>query len=444
MRGRRRVLSVGSQWHIDAQNPPLLTTIKQFDVQNRAWLQAPFLDVSWVQTPSLAPIYIGSQIYCSTVASQLSHAAPGTPAIGIARTGGHAVFVTNGSNDVSFENVTLLASPVEGFAFFFGGHGMRASGCRVARKDSDPLRLISTNADAVNFRSTRGDSILENGDFGYQGDDGLNVLGALNPVLSVLATDDLIVSQHFQGVFSPGDVIEVTDSDTYAPIGSSTIAATHPDGGLETYVQLATAIPALSAYMNQSNPPLFAVLPASASPHFIIRGNAFHDNREHAMLIATRTGLVTSNLSTNDDGMLLHAQDENFFEGPGAADVVVSNNTFTHDAFDSAAGSLVCEGQMHASMMVFGGIAAQASGATISTNAPNHDLKLENNTFNGGPGLALFVASATKRHGDRQPGRLVECADLRRIGVHGAPGDSWPPLDVRDGLDERVVLGEST
>ncbi len=84
---------------------------------------------------------------------------------------------TGGSHDLDFENITIYASPYLGFLLSAGG-GYRLSHCSVTRRDA--ARLISTAADAVHVSDNTGDLIVEDGTFGYQGDDGLNIHGVVS------------------------------------------------------------------------------------------------------------------------------------------------------------------------------------------------------------------------------------------------------------------------
>jgi hypothetical protein len=86
---------------------------------------------------------------------------------------------TGSSYDLDFENVNVYASPYLGF-ILSGGGGYRLSHCSVTRLNA--ARLISSSADAVHISDNTGDIIIEDSSFGYQGDDGTNIHGAMGMV----------------------------------------------------------------------------------------------------------------------------------------------------------------------------------------------------------------------------------------------------------------------
>jgi hypothetical protein len=83
---------------------------------------------------------------------------------------------TNNTGTHFVGNQTFYASPLMGFSIS-GGNGYRLSHCSVTRLSA--ARLISSAADAVRAADTVGDIIIEDSTFAYQGDDGLNIHGAI-------------------------------------------------------------------------------------------------------------------------------------------------------------------------------------------------------------------------------------------------------------------------
>ena len=86
---------------------------------------------------------------------------------------------TGSSYNIDFENVNIHASPFLGF-LLAGGGGYRLSHCSVTRLNAG--RLISSSADAVHISDNTGDIIIEDSTFAYQGDDGINIHGAVGIV----------------------------------------------------------------------------------------------------------------------------------------------------------------------------------------------------------------------------------------------------------------------
>ncbi len=410
---------VNSAYPIDAAAPLPIVSMSEFDVGRPGWPRAPFAQAHWAQTPSSQPTFAGNQTYCVGDPQALSAAPAGTAAIGIARTGGNAVYVVNASGDIAFENVTVYASPLEAFTFYGAGRGLRMSRCRVLRNPRDPTRLISSNADGVNFRQTLGNVLLEDSEFADQGDDGVNVLGLLFP----LAPGSTPTSLVFDGAsaanhVSAGDVLTVADRNL-AVQGSATVTGVTKvlDGGVLTGATVSLAPPGIAAVADGG---FIANVPASSSPDFLIRNVWVHDNDERAMLVQTANGLVDGFRATNNLGLFLIAQYGVFPEGPGAVNVIVQSSLFEGCGFmASPASTLSCTGPGSAapapiSVMT---LTPTTSNKNFLDGHPNANLILRNNVISGAPGAGILVAAAT---GVRVEGNLLLDTNQR------APSASCP------------------
>jgi hypothetical protein len=384
---------VGDTWPLDAGTAIPIRWLQTFDVAGRRWLTVPGGSGNW-SSVAQSPVFVGNQTYCVPVPDGLLGVDSGTPLVGTSRQGGHAIYVGFGSADVSLENVTVYASPdvairVEGTA-----RGARISNSRVMVNPNDSTRLISSCADAVDFWSSRGGVLLEGGDFSGQGDDGLNVSGRFAQVSRVLADDQILAQDVLTGVFGAGDVLEVTDGNTFALLGAVPIASVAtmpvPDAGTLLLFSLTDGgIPGLSGWDGGH---LSVNVPAASTPDFLVVGNRFHDNRARGAIFASRHGLVTGNVLENNEGLYLHAMDNAAStDGPGTVDVIATGNTLIHNQFDRLPRGLFCGGNLAAPIMVYGASFA----ATYPPNIPNRDLVISDNVVVGAPSFGISVSSAT-------------------------------------------------
>jgi len=90
---------------------------------------------------------------------------------------------------LGLSNVTcktsLLHPPGYGFVFENGGSNISLIGNTIAPKCAPNCSLPEPSliADAAHFADISGNILIENNDFGWQGDDGLNITGVLVPAV---------------------------------------------------------------------------------------------------------------------------------------------------------------------------------------------------------------------------------------------------------------------
>jgi hypothetical protein len=227
---------------------------------------------------------------------------------------------TGGSYDVDFEHVNIYASPYLAF-LLSGGGGYRLSHCSVNRKDT--ARLISSSADACHIADNVGDIIIEDSDFGYQGDDGLNIHGAVS------------------GTALPGkNDVDWTGGgeSSYAPYGwvkDNTIGFF--DGnynflGVTKFESLSHSSSGLQINLEGDAPQGAAEIAdfSRVSARYVLRNNRYFYNRARGMLLESSFGLVENNSFVGQTiyGILVGVDPGS--EGPGVQDVVFRHNRFSN------------------------------------------------------------------------------------------------------------------
>lgn len=290
---------------------------------------------------------------------------------------------TNRSANIDFEDVNVYASPYLGFALS-GGGGYRLSHCSVTRLN--PARLISTSADGVHIADSSGDIIIEDSTFAYQGDDGINIHGAMGN-FDREPDQSLHWKAGGEGTWAPygwvpnSDVIGYFGSTVNFLGTTSLVSLSHPKTGLAINLkknapQGATMIDDLSR----------------SGARFAIRNNRFLYSRPRGILLETSLGLIEKNLFT---GQTAHGIVVGVWpggEGPGVQNVIFRGNQFTNvGSFPPIA---IPDQDVHLGALV---VAVQDGPENVNAMTPVFEsLVFDSNTFTNlqGPGLYLTRANA--------------------------------------------------
>jgi hypothetical protein len=288
---------------------------------------------------------------------------------------------TGASYNIDFENVNIYASPFLGFLLSAGG-GYRLSHCSVTRLNAE--RLISSAADTVHIADNTGDIIIEDSTFGYQGDDGINIHGAVGP-FEREADNSLHWTAGGESSYAPYGWITDTDTigffnGTFDFLGTTSLKSlSNPKIGLtinlkDSAPQGANQIADLSR----------------VSARFVIKNNKFLFNRARGLLLQSSHGLVENNDFT---GQTLHGiiVGAGWGEGPGVQNVVFRGNRFSN------VGSFPPATLQPNSDVRYGAIeVAVLQGAeNVKALSPVHEgLIFDGNTFSDLQGPGLFISRA--------------------------------------------------
>jgi hypothetical protein len=285
---------------------------------------------------------------------------------------GFAILV-NWSNDVDFENVTILTGPGMGFAVNYNGgyRGVRLHGSSVKRA---PGRLISTASDAVNV-ALQADLIVEDGEFADQGDDGININPNILPVTRVGA-DWLRVASPCDPdpMDAPirGDILALFD-ENFRYLGSARVKALSGSSCTTLTMMLDHPISGVT----QSS--LVYDLTQQPSARTIIQHNSYHDNRGHGVLVSTPYAEITDNLFNNNSATAILGP-SGYLAWPGATNLVISDNEISHSGGESTQYGAVSL------------IAEDAANQIIATPI-FQKIKMVHNRVHDVPGPAVVVTS---------------------------------------------------
>ena len=115
--------------------------------------------------------------------------------LGMRHEGG--MLLVDGCGDMSFEHITVYASPC--FAFYEIGYGDGGNGyrnCRLARRPGTG-RLLASAADCFHSMNQRRGPLLEQCDFAWAMDDLVNIHGYFHVVLERLSENEVLIATPF-------------------------------------------------------------------------------------------------------------------------------------------------------------------------------------------------------------------------------------------------------
>jgi hypothetical protein len=231
-------------------------------------------------------------------------------------------------NSVTVENVRVTSSPGMAFVFGNGGSGLTLRN-NVVSPGCTPRCAVPTpsaGADGAHFAAVKGDIVVEGNDFGWQGDDGLNITGLMfparvagdRPVDGVwLTVDDQWRSRSI--MLKTGGTLLLFD-DGLSPVGETEILEVKESGHK---VRLASLPGGITNYV---------AVGADFIPRgVVIRRNRFHDSRARGILMGGWDGVIEENEISRvpNEAILLPADTGPWFEGPGARNVIIRNNRIT-------------------------------------------------------------------------------------------------------------------
>jgi parallel beta-helix repeat protein len=285
---------------------------------------------------------------------------------------------TGGSYDVDFENVNVYASPYLAFALS-GGGGYRLYHCSVTRRDAS--RLISSAADAVHVADNTGDLIIEDSTFSYQGDDGLNIHGAVGGSAQPGQTF-LRWTVGGEGAYSPygwvaNDPIGFFDG-AFGFYGTTSFrSVSHPPTGLQ--LNFAAATPRGASQLGDLS---------RVSARYVIRNNTFSYNRARGILLESSLGIIENNTFIGQTAQAIVVGALSGSEGPGVQNTIFRGNHFSN------------VGSLRTSPLPPQASSEAVLVAVQGANAPSPHPVFENLIFDGntfddlqGPGLVLSAAN---------------------------------------------------
>ena len=289
--------------------------------------------------------------------------------------------ISVGGQDIDFEQVNVYASPLMGFSIS-GGNGYRLSHCSVTRLSA--ARLISSAADAVHAADTVGDIIIEDSTFAYQGDDGLNIHGAIGGTAKA-GQGFLHWTVGGEGSWAPYGWVKDD------PIGwFDNVLGFH---GTTPFQSVSHAPSGLQINMKDKAPKDTTRVSdlSHVGARFVIRNNKYLYNRARGILLESSLGLLENNtfIGQTIHGLILGVAPDS--EGPGVQNVIVRGNHFSNVGSIPQIQPLPDPDAAYGAMM----ISVQGDASNVTSQTPVHaNLVLDSNTFTNLRGPGLFITRA--------------------------------------------------
>jgi hypothetical protein len=280
---------------------------------------------------------------------------------------------------LSLQYVTIYSFP--GIGFITGGdqHHFELLHCRITFPENE-RRPITTTADGFHVAQSQGFIRLEDCDFGYMGDDCINIHDNIHSGVRRVDAHTLVATNIvvWSCPYAAGDSVEIRNGD-YSPTGfTGTLKTSTPDYKKKEVTlvfdeELPSRIGSDAIFFNHRY----------GSHNCIIRNCYFHENRARGVLCNTADWLIEGNrfFHNQHSAMLLIADvGPSWSEGFGARNVVVRNNQFeSSNCFGAGDGAVV-------------GLGATSNGDT--THYPLlENILFENNGFKEMTGPAIEARS---------------------------------------------------
>ena len=234
------------------------------------------------------------------------------------------IFVIQDTSHITMERITIYSAP--GFGYHIGGHTHHLFMDRcdiILRPGTD--RRITTTADAVHVKQTNGYLLFEKCDFGFHGDDCINIHDNIVMYVEKESTQSLSYVSSWFPVDS-GDPIEIRNAD-FSPMGL-TLTVKNISLDKETGRTILTFEECLPDHL-PSNSILFNH--AYNSGYYHIKDCFFHETRARGILLQASNGLVENCRFYRTQGAAIQIEtgaSKAWSEGMGVDQLTIRNNVF--------------------------------------------------------------------------------------------------------------------
>lgn len=284
---------------------------------------------------------------------------------------GSAVFyLYNNSENITFDGVNIFGAAGMGFVVAGGANHFQFLNTTVGLNPTfAATRRVSVTADALHIADSDGCFRVENCDFSFMGDDGVNIHDNLGCVSGVTGSKTLLVQGWMAAAILPGDVLAFKNSDFETLDFTSAVVSVSPAGGGLFTVTLSDILPETV----QKGGMLFNT--AHFSGNYVIRGSRFHENRARGLLLQSGNGLCENNtfykIMGNAIRIIMDVSPGYWQEGTGVNNLVIRNNTFNMCSYSNWGA------------VIF--IGTSIAGKTAKTYGAFTNIEISGNTFKDSP-----------------------------------------------------------
>lgn len=233
------------------------------------------------------------------------------------------------TQNCTLDHVVIYSSPGSGFVGNGDICGLHLSGCRVTVRPGTS-RSISTATDCLHVCNSQGNFIIEDCDFGYAGDDCINIHDNSSMGIQILDTHTLIAKRVTKEsvLFEAGYPVELRNPDL-SPTGfTSRLTKVQYSPDTETCrLTFSDVIP------KELSPNTVLWNKRFSTQNYIIRGCRFTNNRARGVLLQGSNGMLLNNLFENIQGAAIQIEtgcESRWSEGHGVRNLIIRGNIIRH------------------------------------------------------------------------------------------------------------------
>lgn len=286
---------------------------------------------------------------------------------------GTNAFVVMDSEHVTFENVTVWSVPGMAFIVTAATRYFRFNRCTVGKRPGKN-RNISATTDSMHIGNSGGCCIVENCDFSWAGDDGINIHDNVGLITARENGKTVIVQTRL--ACSEGDEIGLLASDVRDTGFSATVEHIEACGKGLNRITFDRELPP------ETGENWIMFNHKFTTKDYIFRNNYFHENRARGLLLGAGRGLVEDNVIYKTQGPAIWTVvdiEPRWSEGTGVEDLTVRNNKF-----------IDCDVNMWASTVYLRTLIPSGD----SPSPVFRNIVFENNVFENCPSYAMSIRSA--------------------------------------------------
>lgn len=229
------------------------------------------------------------------------------------RYGTHAV-AAMGCTNLTLENITVYSAPGMAFSVNRSDH-FQVLDCNVTLRPESG-RHVSSTADSLHIGNGKGYFIIEGCDFGYMGDDALNIHTDTNRIEKRVSEKTLLLGNFMRPV--EGTMYSFRDASFgVIDFSAKVVNVQTEENGYR--VEFETALP------ENIKAGCTVFQTEEAADYYIVRNNRFHNNRTRGVLLGTGNGIFEDNIieRTRGQAVLISVdQTQNWSEGSGVKNLV--------------------------------------------------------------------------------------------------------------------------
>lgn len=323
------------------------------------------------------------------------------------------IFICNGTKNLHMESLTIYTAPGATIGGRFCGPNHSFKNIKLTRgprpKGATEDRLLSTNADGINYAISTSSPKVETCEFGFMGDDAINFHGPVFPVLKVESPTSFLTVRvqelrPYKDIMTPGEKLRHLDAGTYAKLGTvkfKSIVKVEKDVLSSKIIQkflprhLKRLYNKCTVYRIQLEKPLDLKIgqnldfPAASCSGFVIKNSYFHDNRPRGLRLMSSNGVIENNRfeRIRDSAIDIGNEYPDWGEAGWVENVVIKNNVLT----DIGTGKVLrTDNRVPGAICLF-----TMNSEGITKYFPGHsNILIENNTIKNCAPSAIYVYGA--------------------------------------------------